>query len=570
MFPELLPLATGTNVAGELVVLVGAAVVGGFAANLLRLPLIVGYIVGGLVVGPSVADLVLDIEDVAFITELGIALLLFTIGLEFPLQEFRRLGSRLLTAATIQVVVLGAAGYAIGQGFGLSSSASVLIAGATAFSSTALLVRVLTQSGDRKRVEGQWALGIALAQDMVAVPLLVVLPQLGESSGGELVEDVLISIGKGIGLVIAVLVVGRVAIPWVLRQVLETRSRELFLLATFGIASGIALGSFAAGLSLAFGAFLAGLATAQSPYAARALQELVPLRDLFAATFFVSVGVLLDLEVVADEWGLFFSLLAWGALGKIVLIFVLAQWAGFDAGRALRIGLLLGQMGEFSFLLADVAAADTAEEAGAVVIAVGTVSLAISAIAIRFSAPLERAIRNARFVRHPAPSGLQVREGRPALKQHTVICGYGDSGRELARILAARDFHYLVIDSDPRLPSELADSGIPYIWGDLANAATLDEAQLDTARVVVATLPDPLVCEAIVERVRRDHPRLHIIARGSGPSVAARLTTAGANAVVDPTIEGTFEIAHHALHRYGVTLQEIRQTLVGRRHEHSG
>ena len=178
---------------------------------------------------------------------------------------------------------------------------------------------------------------------------------------------------------------------------------------------------------------------------------------------------------------------AWGTLGKVVLIFALAQWARFDAGRALRIGLLLGQMGEFSFLLADVASADTADEAGPVVIAVGTVSIAMSAIALRFSGPLERAIRDARFVRRRPPSALQVGTAAPELQQHTVICGYGETGRELARILDARDFHYLVIDSDPSLLDELAGGAIPYIWGDLANAATLDEAQLDTARVVAVT-----------------------------------------------------------------------------------
>ena len=566
----MLSLASSSHVTAELVILVGAAVVGGFAANLLRLPVIAGYIIGGLIVGPSVANLVLDIEDVAFITELGIALLLFTIGLEFPLQQFRRLGGRLLGAATVQMVVLGAVGYVIGQAFGLSSSACVLIGGATAFSSTALLVRVLSQSGDRKRVAGQWALGIALTQDLVAVPLLVVLPQIGESSGSALVEDILISIGKGVGLVVAVLVIGRIVIPWALRQVLETRSRELFLLATFAVASGIALGSFAAGLSLAFGAFLAGLATAQSPYAARALHELVPLRDLFAATFFVSVGVLLDLAVVAEEWGLFLSLLAWGALGKIILIFVLAQWARFDAKRALRIGLLLGQMGEFAFLLASVATANAANEAGPVVIAVGTVSMALSAIALRFSARLEQAIERVRFVRRPPAATLHSGAETAELKQHTVICGYGDTGRELAHILDSRGFRYLVIDSDPGLLDELGGGAVPYIWGDLANAATLDEAQLDSARVVAVTLSDPLVSEAIVERVRREHPRLHIVARGSGPDVAVRLTAAGANAVVDPSLEGGFEIAHHTLHRYGITLQEIRQTLVGRRQEHFG
>ena len=201
-------------------------------------------------------------------------------------------------------------------------------------------------------------------------------------------------------------------------------------------------------------------------------------------------------------------------------------------------------------------------------IAVGTVSMALSAIALRFSARLEQAIERVRFVRRLPAAILHTGAETVELKQHRDL----RIRRYRARAGAYPGQPWLSLSRDrlrPGLLDELGGGAIPFIWGDLANAATLDEAQLDTARVVAVTLSDPLVSEAIVERVRREHPRLHIVARGSGPDVAARLTAAGANAIVDPSLEGGFEIAHHTLHRYGITLQEIRQTLVGRRQEPS-
>ena len=311
-----IPVLASADVAGDLVILVAAAVAGGYLAGLLRQPLVVGFIVGGMVIGP-VTGVVDSIEDVEFIGELGVALLLFTIGLEFPLRQFRALGVRVLVAATIQISFIGAVGYVIAVSLGFSAVAATPIAAAVALSSTALLVRLLGQQGSRRDAHGQWALGIALVQDLVAVPVLVVLPQLGASTGGALVEDVLIATAKGIAMVAVVLVVGRFLVPWILGQALANRSRELFLMSVFALASGIALGSFAAGLSVAFGAFLAGVVTAQSIYATRALQEVVPLRDLFAATFFVSIGVLFDFHVVVEHWPIFVSVLLWGGLGKV-------------------------------------------------------------------------------------------------------------------------------------------------------------------------------------------------------------------------------------------------------------
>lgn len=570
MFDALPVLTTSTEVAGQLVVLVLAAVVGGYVANLVRAPLVAGYILGGLIVGPSALAIVENIEDVEFVGELGVALLLFSIGLEFPLEQFRRLGRRLYIAAITQIGLLGAVGYAIAIALGLSAPAATLVAGAVAFSSTALLVRMLAQSPNRQGPEAQWVLGIALIQDLVAVPLLVVLPQLGESSGVELVEDVWIAIGKGVGLVVSVLVLGRLALPWVLQQAIAVRSRELFLMTVFALASGVAVGSFAVGLSLAFGAFLAGLATAQSVYASRALHELIPLRDLFAATFFVSIGVLLDLSVVGDELPLFLALLFWGALGKIVVVVGLAIYSGFDPSRALRMGLLLGQVGEFSFLLAAAAAPAASDEAGQAVVAVGAVSMGISAALIRLGPQIERALLTIpavadRWYRAPEAEG----ELSP-LRQHTIIAGYGETGREVAHLMSRRNFQYLVIDADPNVPQELADSGIPYVWGDLANPATLDDSLLEHARVLALCIPDTLVAEAVIRRVRDDFPRLYIVARGEGPGSNARLRRAGANAVVLRNLETGLELAHHVVRRYGLSIEEIRSAAAQRRQEYEG
>ena len=547
-------------------ILVAAAVAGGYVAGLLRQPLVVGYITGGMLIGP-VTGVVDSIEDVEFIGELGVALLLFTIGLEFPLRQFRALGWRLLVAATLQISFIGAVGYVIAVSLGFSAVAATPIAAAVALSSTALLVRLLGQQGNRRDAHGQWALGIALVQDLVAVPVLVVLPQLGASTGGALVEDVLIATAKGVAMIAVVLIVGRFLVPWFLGQALANRSRELFLMSVFALASGIALGSYAAGLSLAFGAFLAGVVTAQSIYATRALQEVVPLRDLFAATFFVSIGVLFDLHVVVDHWAIFLSLLLWGGMGKVVLIFFLARWAGFDASRALRTGLLLGQVGEFSFLFAAVLPGTGTGEAASIMIATGAASMAISAAMIGQTDRIDRGLRRIPKLRDwwtftPVP---EVGEGEQ--RQHAVIAGFGHSGGEVARALAQRGFSYLVIDSDPALPGRAEAAGAPYIWGDLANAAIMDEAGLDRARMLVLTIADSVVSEMVVRMVRADHPRLRIIARADTPDSAARLLDAGANAVVQPLLEIGLELTFQALHGYGVPANEIRQAQARRRRE---
>ena len=565
---DLLPLSASTDATGELIFLIVAALVGGYTAYLLRAPLVVGYLVGGLIVGPSVSNLVSNVDDVAFVGELGIALLLFTIGLEFPLQQFARLGRTVYLGGLVQIAVLGGVGFVIAQAFGLSAAPATLVASAVALSSTALLVRILATQPNRRRADGRWVLGIALVQDLVAVPLLVVIPLLGqEGTGLELVADVFIAIGKGLGLIVAVLLGGRLLVPPLLRSALATRSRELFLMSVFALAGGVALGSIALGISAAFGGFLAGLVTAQSPYAARALHELIPLRDLFAATFFVSVGVLFDITVVGNEWDLFVSLLVWGIIGKVLLIILLARWAGFDMSRALRMGLLLGQVGEFAFLFVAAAADTPANEAGQIIVAVGAASLAVSAALIRFSGLIERGLLTVpaaarRWTAEPEASGVDA-----DLRQHTVICGYGRTGRELARTLKRRGFQYLVIDSDPHLPQELDAGDIPYVWGDLANTATLDEAHLETARVLALTIPDAIVSASVVQHVRALYPRLDIIVRIDSDDPQSRIHPSGPTAVVRGDLEVGMEMTRHTLHRYGIDAAEISWILQQRRRE---
>ena len=562
-----LPVLASTNVAGDLVILVAAAVAGGYLAGLVRQPLVVGYIAGGMVIGP-VTGVVENIDDVEFIGELGIALLLFTVGLEFPLRQFRALGARLLVAATLQITIVGAATYVIVVSLGFSAAAATPVAAAAALSSTALLVRLLGQQGNRRDAHGQWALGFALVQDLVAVPVLVVLPQLGEATGGALVEDVLISAAKGIGMVAAVLIVGRFLVPWILGQALANRSRELFLLTVFALASGIALGSFAAGLSVAFGAFLAGVVTAQSIYATRALHEVIPLRDLFAATFFVSIGVLFDVDAVIDHWEIFLMVMLLGGLGKVVLIFALARWSGFDAKHALRTGLLLGQVGEFSFLFAEATRGAAGEEAGGILIATGAASMATSAALIGQADRIERLLLRVPWVRDwwTFEPVVEVDDGEPQ-RQHAVIAGFGHSGAEVGRALAQRGLSYLVVDSDPDLPRRARTAEVPYIWGDLANAATMDAAGLEHARMLVLAIADSVVSEMVVRNARAVYPRLRIIARADNPEAAARLLDAGANAVVQPLLEIGLELTYQALHGFGVPAAEIRQAQARRRRE---
>jgi K+:H+ antiporter len=471
-------------------------------------------------------------------------------------------------------------------------------------------VKVLEARGELQALHGRVALGLLVAQDLAVVPLAVALPVLaapggllaGNASGGGGGADTgaaLASLGLAMlragAVLLGAYLVGTRAVPWVLGRVAGTRTRELFLLAVVGLTLGTALVTQAAGLSLAFGAFLAGLVVGESEYRAQVVAEVLPLRDLFASLFFVSIGLLIDPRALLANVSQVALLTAAVMVGKTAIIVVVVRALGLPGPVAVLAGLALAQVGEFSFVLARLGAASGAIPPGledlilatALVTIVLTPALLSSApLLLRmlrvlplagraFLPPLEPAVLGltAEGATGPGAAGVAGAEkgddghegAAPRLRGHAVICGFGRVGRELAEAFSRRGLRYLVVEYNPLVVRRLRAEGVPVVYGDASRPAVLEHAHLEGARLLAVLMPDALATQEATRHGRRLNPRLDIVARARDGRDVERLRRAGATEVVQPEFEAAVEVVRHALRRYGVTSQELAHVTSGRR-----
>ena len=556
---------------GDLALVAVAALAGGALAHALRLPSILGYLAAGVLLGPNTPGPVTDVEEVRAIADLGVALLMFTLGIRFSLRELYAVRRLAVFGGGLQMALTGLAGAGLGAALGLDLEEAVAAGMVVTISSTMVALRLLEQRGEIGTAAGRVAVAVALFQDIAVVPLVIMIPVIAGAGEGFAVELGLAAL-KGVALVAGVWLAGTFAVPRVLYFASRSRSREIFLLAIVALALGTASISFLAGLSLAFGAFLAGLLISESEYAHRTLAEVFPLREVFAVVFFVAMGMLIDPDVFAERPDLVFGFAAVGVLLKVLVITPAALAFDYPARAALLAGLALGNMGEFSFVLAT-----TAEEEGVFDVALShallgavLVSIAVSPLLFRAQGPITAALGRLPAGARLTGRALEVHIPDPAqLVNHAVICGFDDAGREAANALAARNFRYLVVEEDPTWIRWLSARGIPCILGDPALPAVLEQTGLDKARVLLVTVRDPLQAEACVALARDMNPRLDIIARASDWESYARLMRIGASRVVQPEFEAGLEFARHTLQRFGLTSGEIAAVLSGRRREYT-
>jgi len=556
---------------GDLAVVGGAALAGGILARLLRLPVVLGYIGAGLAISPNTPGVVGDLEDVRRVADLGVALLMFTIGIRFSLRELRQTRELALFGGIGQVLAVLVGGFLLGSAIGLSPEASIMIGAVAAISSTMIALRLLEQAGEIGGPAGRVAISFSLAQDLAAVPLIVMIPVL---AGGE--ENPLpafgLAAGKGVALVAGVWIVGTLAVPRLLDRISMWRSRELFLLTIIVLALGTASISAVAGLSIAFGAFLAGLLISESEYAHRTLAEVFPLREVFAVVFFVAVGMLINPDSFAEDPEIVFGLAALAILAKLILITAAARTFGYSSRASTAAALALANMGEFSFVIASEALDEGVFDARVNEAVLSAVLISIAASPFLFYARERLA---AMIRRLPGASALladryqQFIEEPARLVNHAIICGFDEAGQEVARALANRQFRYLVIEEDPVAIRALRADGIPCILGDAALPIVLEQAQPQSARALVVTLSDAARGEAVVAAAKEINPRLDVIARGGDWASHLRLQNVGASAVVHGEFEAGLEFVRHTLHRFGVTSQEIQAVLSRRRRDYA-
>jgi CPA2 family monovalent cation:H+ antiporter-2 len=554
---------------GDLAVVAVAATIGGLCARLLRLPTLIGYLAAGLAIGPNTPGFVGDIEQTTVIADLGVALLMFTLGIRFSLRELLSMRRVAITGGLTQIVSVLIAGTLIAVLLGLEWKEAVIVGMAASISSSMLAFWVLEQRGLLGAPAGRLGVTFALTQDLAVVVMLALIPLLGDSDENVL-QSLVVAFGKLFLFLVATLVFGPLVVPRLLALVARSRSRELFILAIVAIALGTASISALAGLSLAFGAFLAGLVISESEYAHQSLISVLPLREIFAVVFFVAMGMLIDPDAATEFPEVIVALLAAGVLLKAVAIAGLSRSLGYPALAVATAALALANTGEFSFIIAEAATEENIMDEG-----VSEALLVGVFLSLAIGAPLTNL--DWRFA--PMVSALPVRQTQipivdptrdeTAWVNHVVICGYGDGAQELMSALAARNFRFIVIDDEPEFIRQLQKNDVPCILGDPSLRAILEQADIERARVLAITVSDMNQAEDIVREARDLNQRLDIVARGAGPESHARLRSLGVSEVIHPELELGIEFARHSLHRFGLSSQEIQLITAGRRSRYS-
>jgi CPA2 family monovalent cation:H+ antiporter-2 len=567
----------------DLEILFGLAVVTVVLFRRLLFPSIVGFLVTGVLAGPHALALIKDPHTVEQMAEIGVVLLLFTIGIEFSLKELMRIRKLVFWGGGVQVlltILAVAGGSAL---FGLPLNQAVFAGFLVSLSSTAILMKLLMDAGEMDAPHGKTALGILIFQDLCVVPLMLFTPFLAGAGNGW--EGMAVTILKAVAVVVVAHFTARYAVPWIFGQVVQARSRELFLLSIIFVGLGTAWLTALAGLSLALGAFIAGLAISESEYSHQALGDLIPFRDAFMSLFFISVGMLLDLSIFLQHPLLLLIMILAIVLVKGVVATGATMALGIPARIALVAGLSLAQVGEFSFVLAQsgVKLGLLPAEAYQLFLAASVATMALTPLLLGKGHAVAEAVLPLlprRLVR--GAGALVERERKGRYDDHVIIVGYGLNGRNLAKVLKHRSIPHVIVETNPFTVSSQRKKGEHIVFGDASKLEVLEHLQIERARLMVVAISDAAASRRIVAIARQLSPRLHIIVRTRYVVEMEPLFQLGVNEVVPEEFETSIEIFARVLRKYLVPEEEIDASVadirgdsyemfrgISRRHSHA-
>ena len=554
---------TEAHLLQDLLLIFGFGVIVVVVFHRARVPPIVGFLVTGILCGPYGLGLIDGVEHVEALAEVGVILLLFTVGIEFSVEELSRIRTFLFAGGALQVSLTLGVTTAAAVAFGLRVPVAVFLGMLVALSSTAIVIRMLTDRHELDAPHGRAAIGILIFQDLIVVPMVLITPFLG-GTGGDM-TDLLIVLAKAglfIGLAVAA---ARWLVPRLLHVIAATRKREIFVLTIVLLCFGMAVASAQVGLSMALGAFIAGLILSESEYRHQALGEVLPLREVFNSLFFVSIGMLLDLRTVIDHPALILGALAGVLLLKTLITSGIVMTLGHPLRVALMTGVLTSQIGEFSFVLSkvgvDAGLLDAQLSQAFIAVAVGSMMLTplLDRFTPRVSARLERWLPTT-YVRGRAVTAT-IRGTLPAFDDHVIIVGYGVNGRNLARVLGRVGIQFVVLDMNPDAVRAERKRGRSILYGDAARPEILHLAGIDRARVLVLAISDAGATRGAVDLARRMNPRLHIVVRSRYVQEMPALVAVGTDEVVPEEFETSIEIASRVLRRYLVPRDIIERLI---------
>jgi CPA2 family monovalent cation:H+ antiporter-2 len=546
------------GIATDIILLVIVAFACGLLLQRLGLPLILGYVLAGVILGPHTGGLtVANIHDIERLADIGVALLLFGLGLEFSLKDLRPVRRIALIGTPVQMLLCIGLGFVLGPMLGLEWREALWLGALISLSSTMVLLKTLMSQGWIGTLSSKVMIGILIVQDLAVVPLLVILPRLDDPAFG--LPALGLAALKAAAFLAAMVLLGTRLLPRLLAHIAKLGSRELFLLAITAIGLGIGYSTHALGLSFAFGAFVAGIVLSESDFGHQALSDIIPLRDLFGLLFFASVGMLLDPAFLAAHVREVVVLVIADSLGKGLIFAGLARAFRYGNVIPLAVGLGLFQVGEFAFVLGRVGvqSGSISGELFSIVLSVAILTMVLTPLVSGQTARLY-ALRK-RWFRHEPLETLNLPE--EGLANHVVIVGGGRVGSQISRVLKRLGLPQVIIELDHRLVEMCRSAGLPVIYGDASQELVLDAAAIERARLLVVTTPGMVAARATVVAARRRNPDLAVVARTSDPGFLPVFRELGVSEVVLPEFEAGLEMTREALLHLRVPATEIqRQT----------
>lgn len=556
---------------GEIVALLALSVLIAYVCYRIHIVPIAGFLITGVLIGPSALGVVQDMELIDNLAEIGVILLLFSIGVEFSLEKLGRIKNLVLGGGAMQVGLTMAVVTLLLMGLGVNARDSLFTGGLVALSSTAIVLGLLSDRGETDSPRGQTALGILIFQDFAIIAMVLLVPLLGGEGGSTI--DLLWALGKALALVAAVLVLARTIVPYILDLVARTRRQELFILTVVALCFGIAWIVSLAEVSLALGAFLAGLVVSESPYSAQAFSDVLPLRTVFNAAFFVSVGMMLNLGFLVENLPLVLGVAAAALVIKILITTGSVLALKYPVRIAAAAGLTLAQIGEFSFVLniagreAGLSPAGLGATGEQVFIAATVLLMLLtplmSALSPHFGQWMETLVA---AVRQPEAADVPVSTDGSAtdahgldVEDHVIVVGYGPNGQRLVQVLAQTNIPFVIVELNPELVDKAKDGDLPVVYGDASRAHILEVAGVHHAKLCVVAINDRSATERIVRQAEYMNPTLEIVARARFLADVDPLHAAGADVVVPEELETAVRLFATVLQSYRVPPDEIRQ-----------
>ena len=544
------------GIAADIIIIVVAAMVGALVAHKLRQPLIIGYLLAGILIGPFSIGLIgeEEIHNLELLAEIGVALLLFALGLEFSIKELKPVWKIALIGTHIQIVLTIAFGILLGLWFDWELLPSIWFGALISLSSTMVLLKTMMHRGWMGTLSSRVMIAMLVVQDLAVIPMIILLPQLSNPQAG--LPVIAFAIVKSIVFLAVMILLGAKLLPRLLAYIASWNSRELFLLFIIGIGLGIGYATYLFGLSFAFGAFVAGLVLSESEYGHQALSDIIPLRDIFGLLFFTSVGMLLNPQFLVDHWWVIAQVVVFVSLGKALIFGLLARLFKYINIVPLAVGLGLFQIGEFSFVLAGVGleTGSISPELYSIVLCAAIVTMVFTPYISSLCTPLYKLQK--RFVK--STSVETANKAEEPLDSHVVIAGGGRVGQHVARVLQSLGLKFIVIEFQHHRFLECKSAGFTVMYGDAQQSTMLNAAAINKARLLLVTSPDTTAANTIVKQAGELNAAVHVVTRANNVEHMKHLYEEGVYMVVLPELEAGLEMARQALLHLDVPVQSIQ------------